>query len=291
LGKDFTIDSLMDKDGYKAVYVATGAHESKKLGVPGDDAEGVIPSIKFLKAYNLEGKHLARGRVGIVGGGNAAIDAARVAIRQKGVSGVTVFYRRTRAEMPAYGEEIEAALAEGIELQPLVAPLEVVVKNGKLSGVKLINNELGAPDDSGRQQPVPIPGSEHVVDVDTLIVAISEQPESGGLVDLKTTRWGTVSVNRESFVTSRPGVFAGGDVTTGPSTVIKAIAAGKSAAVMMQNFVTGKLLKQLPKVKLPSFYVEPVHVAGEEEEGDVMAAQCEARRCLRCDLDFTRPLH
>jgi NADH-quinone oxidoreductase subunit F len=319
LGKDFTIDSLMDKGGYKAVYVATGAHESKRLGLSGDDAEGVLPSIKFLKAYNLEGKHLAKGKVGIIGGGNSAIDAARVAFRQKGVTGVTVFYRRTRAEMPAYGEEIEAALAEGIVLKPLVAPIGVVVKDGKLAGVKFINNELGPLDDSGRQQPVPIPGSEHVVDLDTLVVAISEQPETGGLAELKATRWGTVTVNPESFTTSRPGVFAGGDVTTGPSTVIKAIAAGKSVAVMVQNFVTGKLLKQLPKVKLPSFYVEPVHVAGEEEEGDVMAArvqqphlpvaerqgnfaevelciseeaaQCEARRCLRCDLDFTRPLH
>jgi NADH-quinone oxidoreductase subunit F len=319
LGKDFTIDSLMDKDGYKAVYVATGAHESKRLGLSGDDAVGVLPSIKFLKAYNLEGKHLAKGRVGIIGGGNSAIDAARVAFRQKGVTGVTVFYRRTRTEMPAYAEEIEAALAEGIVLKPLVAPIGVVVKDGKLGGVKFINNELGPLDDSGRQQPVPIPGSEHVVDLDTLIVAISEQPEAGGLAALKTTRWGTVTVNPESFTTSRPGVFAGGDVTSGPSTVIKAIAAGKSAAVMLQNFVSGKLLKQLPKVKLPSFYVEPVQVAGEEEEGDVMvarvkqphlpvekrrgsfaevelciseeAAQCEARRCLRCDLDFTRPLH
>jgi NADPH-dependent glutamate synthase beta subunit-like oxidoreductase len=185
--------------------------------------------------------------------------------------------------------------------------------------MKLIDNELGPLDDSGRQQPVPIPGSEHVVDLDTLIVAISEQPEAGGLADLKTTRWGTVTVNPESFTTSRPGVFAGGDVTSGPNTVIRAIAAGKNAAVMLQNFVSGKLLKQLPKVKLPSFYVEPVQVAGEAEEGDVMvarvqqphlpvaqrrgnfaevelgiseeAAQCEAGRCLRCDLDFTRPLH
>ncbi len=319
MGKDFTIDSLMDKEGYKAVYIATGAHESKRLGLAGDNAEGVLPSIKFLKAYNLEGKHLAKGRVGIVGGGNSAIDAARVAYRQKGVTGVTVFYRRTRAEMPAYAEEIEAALAEGIELRPLVAPVEVMVKDGKLTGVKFINNELGPLDDSGRQQPVPVPGSEHVVALDTLIVAISEQPETSGLESVKTTRWGTVNANAESFVTSRPGVFAGGDVTTGPSTVIRAIAAGKNAAVMLQNFVTGRLLKQLPKVKLPSFYVEPVQVMDEDDGGAVVAervkqphlpvekrrgnfaevdlciseesAQCEARRCLRCDLDFTRPLH
>jgi NADH-quinone oxidoreductase subunit F len=319
MGKDFTIDSLMDKDGYKAVYIATGAHESKRLGLPGDDAEGVLPSIKFLKAYNIDGRHLAKGRVGIVGGGNSAIDAARVAFRQRGVTGVTVFYRRTRSEMPAYAEEIEAALAEGIEFRPLVAPVEVVVKDGKLAGVKFINNELGPLDDSGRQQPVPVPGSEHVVDLDTLIVAISEQPETGGLESVKTTRWGTVNANAESYATSRPGVFAGGDVTTGPATVIKAIAAGKSAAVMLQNFVNGRLLKQLPKVKLPAFYVEPVHAMEDEDAAEVMvervkqphlpvekrrgnfaevdlciseeAAQCEARRCLRCDLDFTRPLH
>jgi len=318
LGKDFTIDSLMDREGYKAVYIATGAHESKKLGLAGEDAEGVWPSIKFLKAYNLEGKQFARGRVGVVGGGNAAIDAARVAFRQKGVSSVTVFYRRTRAEMPAYEEEIEAALAEGIQLRPLVAPVEIMVQAGKLTGVKFIKNELGPMDDSGRQQPVPVPGSEHVVELDTLIVAISEQPETSGLESVKTTRWGTVTVNPESFTTSRPGVFAGGDVTTGPSTVIKAIAAGKNAALMVQNFVSGKLLKQLPRVKLPSFYVEPVHTENDDGTEAVVArvkqphlplekrrgnfaevdlciseeeAQCEARRCLRCDLDFTRPLH
>jgi NADH-quinone oxidoreductase subunit F len=316
LGKDFTIDSLLDKDGYKAVYVATGAHESKKLGVPNDQVDGVLPSIAFLKAHNLKGKALGKGRVGIIGGGNAAIDAARVAWRQPGVESVTVLYRRTRHEMPAYAEEIEAALAEGIKLLTLVAPVEVIAQSGRLTGLKVIDNELGPPDDSGRQQPVPIPGSEHVVDLDTLVVAISEQPEATGLQGLARTRWGTLQVNRESFVTSRPGVFAGGDVTTGPGTVIKAIAAGKAAAQMIENYLTGKLLKVLPKSKLPSIYVEPVAGASAEDETanlgraaqahlpvaerrgsfaevdlalDETAARCEAQRCLRCDLDFTRP--
>jgi NADPH-dependent glutamate synthase beta subunit-like oxidoreductase len=187
---------------------------------------------------------------------------------------------------------------------------------GRLTGLKVIDNELGPADDSGRQQPVPIPGSEHVIDLDTLVVAISEQPEAAGLADLKRTRWGTLEVNRESFATSRPGVFAGGDVTSGPGTVIKAIAAGKAAAQMIEHYLTGKLLRVLPKSKLPSIYVEPVAAADTEETAalgraaqahlpvaerrgsfaevdlalDEQAARCEAQRCLRCDLDFTRPL-
>jgi NADPH-dependent glutamate synthase beta subunit-like oxidoreductase len=316
LGKDFTIDSLLDKDGYKAVYVATGAHESRALGVPNDQVQGVLPSIAFLKAHNLEGKALAKGRVGIIGGGNAAIDAARVAWRQPEVESVTVLYRRTRHEMPAYAEEIEAALAEGIQLVTLVAPVKVMAQAGRLTGLKVIDNELGPPDDSGRRQPVPIAGSEHVIDLDTLVVAISEQPEGAGLEGLARTRWGTLQVNRESYATSRPGVFAGGDVTTGPGTVIKAIAAGKAAAHMIENYLSGKLLKVLPKSKLPTIYVEPVPGANAEDETatvgraaqphlpvaerrgnfaevdlalDEAAARCEAQRCLRCDLDFTRP--
>jgi NADPH-dependent glutamate synthase beta subunit-like oxidoreductase len=275
---------------------------------------GVIPGIQFLKAYNLHGEHLAQGRVGVIGGGNSAVDAARVAVRQKGVESVTILDRRTRAEMPAYQEEIEAALEEGIVLKSLVAPLEVVSQNGKLAGVKFIQNKLGDRDAAGRQQPVPIPGSEYVEALDTLIVAISEQPETDGLAGLQLSKNGTLVVNPESFLTNRPGVFAGGDVVSGPATIINAIAAGKSAAQMIGNFVSGKLLKTLPKVKLPSFYIEPAQV---EEDGGAEVARahppllpvakrcgnfaevelcisekdalCEARRCLRCDLDFTQP--
>jgi len=123
LGKDFTLDDLLEKEGYKAVYLALGSHHSRKLGVPGEDGkEGIIPGITFLKAYNLKGKNLAKGRVGVVGGGNSAVDAARVALRQKGVDSVTIYYRRTRDEMPAYKEEIEAALEEGVILKTLESP-------------------------------------------------------------------------------------------------------------------------------------------------------------------------
>ena len=315
LGRDFTMDDLLGKQGYKAIYLATGAHHSRKMGAPGEDChEGVIPGIEFLKAYNLHGREMAKGRVGVIGGGNSAIDAARVALRHKRVDKVTVFYRRTQAEMPAYREEIDAAWEENIEIRTLVAPVEVLSKNGKLTGLKLINCRLGEPDASGRRQPVPIPGSEHVVELDTLIVAISEQPETDGFSGLDLNRDGTVRINPESMATSRAGVFAGGDVVTGPNSVVDAIAAGKNAARMIANYVSGRLLRTLPKVKLPEYYIEPAEAA--EDETDAAGrvepplltvakrrknfaevelciseeqARCEARRCLRCDLEFTHP--
>ena len=316
LGKDFTIDDLLDKQGFKAVYLALGSHQSRTLGVPGEDVkEGIIPGIKFLKAYNLQGKNLAKGRVGIIGGGNSALDAARVALRQKGVDSVTIFYRRSQDEMPAYREEIEAGLEEGITLKTLAAPVEVLSKNGKLTGMKFISNKLSEPDASGRRQPVPIPGSEYDVELDTVIVAISEQPEKEGLDGLDLTRGGALRINPESYITSRKGVFAGGDVVTGPNTVINAISAGKNAALMINNYITGKILKSLNKLKLPSVYVEPVQLQDEfgetakrveepllpvkerrtnfaEVEGCISEdnARCEASRCLRCDLDFTQPV-
>jgi NADH-quinone oxidoreductase subunit F len=313
LGKDFTVDSLV-KDGYKAVLLATGSHFSKKLDLPGDEAAGIIPGIKFLKSYNLEGKSIAHGRVGVVGGGNSAMDAARVAIRQPGVESVTVFYRRTREEMPAYREEIEAGLAEGIVIEELVTPVSVNSKEGQLQGIRFLRNQLGARDSSGRRKPVPIEGSEFDAAMDTLIVAISEEPESAGLDGIGRSRWGTVMINPESFITDKPGVFAGGDVVTGPSTVIAAVATGKKAAMMIDRYVSGKLLKVLPKVKLPTVYVEPF-MDIDEETGEVFRLEMpllpveqrkkcftevelcpteqqvltEARRCARCDLEFTNP--
>jgi NADH-quinone oxidoreductase subunit F len=313
LGKDFTVDSLLG-GGFRAVFIATGSHFSKKLDLPGEEASGIIPGIKFLKAYNLEGKSMARGRVGIIGGGNSAMDAARVAIRQPDVLSVTIFYRRTREGMPAYKEEIEAGLAEGVVLEELVTPVSVNSKDGCLQGVRFLRNRLGARDDSGRRKPEPMDGSEFDAELDTLIVAISEEPESPGLDGIGRSRWGTVEINPESFLTDKPGVFAGGDVVTGPSTVIAAIAAGKNAALMIDRYVSGKLMKVLPKVKLPAVYIEPF-MDMDEETGEVyrlevpllpveqrekcftevelcpteQQALAEARRCARCDLEFTNP--
>jgi len=314
LGRDFTIRDLKGK-GYQAIYVATGSQRSKQLGLAGDAVKGVLPGIEFLKAYNLKHKELAHGRVGIVGGGNSALDAARVAVRQEGVSEVTIFYRRTRGEMPAYAEEIEAALEEGVRLEALVAPLEVQSADGRLTGVRFQRNELGDRDETGRARPVPIPGSEFLAELDTLIVAISEQPENELLDGLKSKSWGGLVVNPESGMTSLEGVFGGGDVVSGPSTVIEAVAAGKNAAIMIDRFVQGKQLKLLPSVPLPSTYIPPFSTdeEGPESEGRKQPphlpasarsknfrevdlclpeehALCEARRCLRCDIEFTQPV-
>ncbi|MFA6186302.1 MAG: NADH-ubiquinone oxidoreductase-F iron-sulfur binding region domain-containing protein [Phycisphaerae bacterium] len=313
LGRDINIDGLL-AEGYKAIFLAMGSHQSLKLKLPDENVEGIIPGIQFLKAYNLQEKALAKGRVGIIGGGNSAMDAARVAFRQKGIQGVTMFYRRTRNEMPAYAEEIEAGLDEGIRIEELVAPVAVLSKNGKLTGMRFIRNELGQPDAGGRRSPVPIPGSEFEVALDTLIVAISEQPDTQGIQNLNLTKWGTLSINEQTMVTSQKGVFAAGDVVTGPATVIAALAAGKKAAVMIDRYVRGRIMKVLPKLRLPSVYIEPVQTDEEEttEIKRVMSphlpaecrcgnfkevelsiseeqALCEARRCLRCDLEFTQP--
>jgi len=312
LGKDFTLESLQ-KDGYKAIYIAMGSHRSKKLGLAHEDAAGVIPGIKLLKAYNLDGKELAHGHVGIIGGGNSALDAARVAVRQQGVSDVTIFYRRTRAEMPAYREEIEAALEEGIKIVELAAPTKLAVEAGKLKAVEFIRNELGERDASGRARPVPVKGSEYSVDLDTLIAAISEEPETEALSGLAVAKDGSLTVNEENYTAGKPGIFGGGDVVTGPNTVIDSVAAGKNAAVMIDRYLSGRQMKLLKKVKLPSVYIEPLAEGDEEGEPahrvehallavqqrkksfrevelcpSADAAQCEARRCLRCDIEFTQ---
>jgi NADH-quinone oxidoreductase subunit F len=216
--------------------------------------------------------------------------------------------------MPAYAEEIEAALEEGIRIETLVAPVSVTSRNGTLTGIEFQRNELGERDDSGRARPVPLSGSEFVAELDTLVVAISEEPESETLSGLKTSRWGSLVINPESYVTNEAGVFGGGDVVTGPSTVIEAISAGKNAAIMMDRYITGKQLKKLNNVLLPTVYVAPVST---EDEGEAIGrihpehlpvsarvrnfeevdltpsenhALCEARRCLRCDIEFTEPV-
>jgi NADH-quinone oxidoreductase subunit F len=316
LGKDVTVDGLL-ASGFDAVYVSIGAYKSQRLGIEGEDVAGVIPGMAFLKANNLRDEKLAKGVVGVIGGGNTAMDAARVALRQPGVEKVVILYRRTRDEMPAFTEEVHAALEEGIEIKELVAPVAVLSKNGRLTGVRLIRNELGAQDASGRPKPVPVKGSEFDVALDTLIVAISEQPEADSFQGLRTTKWGTLETNPESLAAGRPGVFSGGDVARGPTGVIEAIADGKRAAVMIDRYLTGRQMKMIKKVKLPSIYIEPL-IEGEDEESESVAARAveemvpasrrrnsfvevemglslqaatdEARRCLRCDLDFTRPL-
>ena len=293
-----------------------GAHKSLSLGIKGEEKEGVFNSMNLLKAYNLKGEKLSKGRVGIIGGGNSAMDAARISIRQEGVESVTIFYRRSREEMPAINEEIEEALEEGIILKTLITPKRIISTNGHIEGIEFQKNELGKADDSGRRRPLPIENSEYIEAIDTLIVAISEKPDIDNLTgdDIDATKYGTVMVDSDTFATSRKGVFAGGDAVTGPNTVVDAIAAGKKAAIMIEHYLKGKDLKLEPTVNLPEYYIPQLPVEDEEEKtegvgrcrayklpvqnrkGDLEVERtiseeetiCEAGRCLRCDLEFTK---
>ena len=342
LGKDFSLHDLF-VDKYDAVFLAFGAHESMRLDLAHEDVGGVYPSIQFLKAFNMRGEQLARGHVGVIGGGNSAVDAARVALRQKDVTAVSLFYRRTREEMPAYEEEIEAALEEGVrietlispvkiqvrqeeidaavregvELETLVSPIKIHSRKGHLVDIECIRNRLGEVDASGRRKPEPIPGSEFRVKLDTLIVAVGEKPKSEFLASmgLDIDKSGRIKVNAKTLETNLRGVFAGGDLVTGPNTVIDAIAAGKKVAQSIDRYLQKKPLTQPATPKLPGVYIEPAAVDESAEITAVRAenpslapaerlknfreveatlpensARLESRRCLRCDLAFTEKL-
>jgi len=314
LGRNITLDSLF-ADGFKAVFLAIGAHQSWRLGLEGEDVEGVYPSMQFLKAFNLRGEELAQGHVGIIGGGNSAVDAARVALRQKKVEKVTLFYRRTRGEMPAYEEEIEAALDEGVTIETLVSPVRIHSEESRLVGVECIRNRLGDVDSSGRRTPVPVPETEFHVPLETLIVAIGERPESDCLASegIELDKGGRLQIDTETLYTNHKGVFGGGDLASGPNTVVDAISVGKKAARVIDRYLNGEDLHEPPEVGLPEVFIEPPEVSDEEREAAVRVkpatlpvksreknfaevemmlsveqATAEARRCLRCDLEFTQ---
>lgn len=313
LGRDFSLDDLQN-EGYAAIFLALGAHRSRKLYLDNEDIDGVYPSMKYLRSFNREGVQLAKGKVGVIGGGNSAIDAARVALRQKDVEEVTIFYRRSRNEMPAFAEEIEAALEEGVNLELLVTPIAISEKDGSLQGITFIRNRLGELDETGRRRFAAVPDSEFSTQLDTLIIAIGEQlmPFSlEGSQGLTFHRWGGIKVDTDVLQTDRPGVFAGGDIVTGPNTVVDAIAAGKKGALMIHRYLTKEHLHQSVDLTLPKVYLEPVVVldaddpvpartetpqASLEERRTTFTEvdKCyseemacgEAKRCLRCDLEF-----
>jgi heterodisulfide reductase subunit A-like polyferredoxin len=228
---------------FDAVFLATGAHTSLRLDVPGEDSEGVVHGVDFLRRVALGEPSGLGKRVVVVGGGNTAIDAARTALR-RGAQHVTLLYRRSRQEMPADPEEIEDALREGVRLDLLVAPVRVVAEDGRVTGLECARMQLGEPDSSGRRRPVPIAGSEFVVPADTIIPAVSQSAERelANLLGLKTSRWGTIESDQLTLATSRPGIFAGGDAVLGPASVIEAIAHGKRAAQAIDNFLASRPL-------------------------------------------------
>ena len=313
MGRDVTRDEQFEQS-QDAACRALDAHNSRRLNIEGEDGAGVYPSMKFLKAWNMRGENVARGRVGVIGGGNSAIDTARVALRQQGVDSVTILYRRTREEMPAFEPEIQAALREGARLETLVTPIKIHAEEGHITAVELLRNQLGEPDMSGRRRPVPVEGSEFTVELDTLIVAIGEQLqpfELSGSAGVEITSWGTMTVDRDTLATSRDGVFAGGDVVTGPNTVVDAIAAGKKAARVIDRYIHRQELVRPARPRRPSVHVPPAEaveagqaradcptVPVEERRASfvevertlaVEEARREAARCLRCDLEFTQP--
>jgi len=306
LGSELTVDDLF-KQGYKAVYLALGAHRGIELGIPGEKAKGVRQGVTFLREVNLTGKTWVGKRLAIIGGGNVAIDVARSAVRL-GAKEVNIVYRRSRAEMPAWEEEIQAAETEGVKITYLSAPQEILTKDGKVVGLRCIRMELGEPDSSGRRRPIPIPGSEYDLEIDQLIPAIGQSPDISPLEDisgLQFSRWGTIEVDPITYTTDREGVFAGGDLQTGPWVAIGAIAAGKEAAESIVRYLDGRdmaegrepvstdnpIYRPIPedqtretRAKMPELPVderkgnfEEVELGYEEEEG-----KTEANRCLNC---------
>ncbi|MEJ2671064.1 MAG: FAD-dependent oxidoreductase [Deltaproteobacteria bacterium] len=239
LGRDFTLDELL-KNGYKAVFLGIGCHVGKPLGIENEDADGVIQGVEFLRRRNL-GEPLTVGkRLAVIGGGNVAVDVACTA-RRLG-SEVTIVYRRGRSEMPAFAHEIEQAMCEGVEIVYLAAPLKVVTgKDGKVAGLICQKMELGEPDASGRRKPVPIDGATFELPVDMVVPAIGQEAARNALEScgVKTSRWGTIEVNEVTYETSRPGVFAAGDVHTGPWIAIEAVGGGIEAAESIHRMLTG----------------------------------------------------
>ncbi len=305
------IESLL-KDGYRAVFIAVGAHKGDKMGIPGEDLEGIHDAIDFLREVNLGNKMEVGKKVAVVGGGNSAVDAARVALR-KGAEEVHIFYRREKKDMPAIVEEIEATEEEGVLFHFLTVPTKVLGKNGKVSGLECIRMELKEFDRSGRRTPYPIEGSEYTVDVDTVIEAIGQRPDTSFIKDndIKLGRGGTIMADPRTLATDRNGVFAGGDAVTGPWTVIEAIAAGQRAACSIKRYLQGKELTPLVErdgykpIAISSVSptdeetkerarIRSAEIAMTDRKGSFKEivlpytpeeAREEASRCLRCDLE------
>ncbi|MBW2198432.1 MAG: FAD-dependent oxidoreductase, partial [Deltaproteobacteria bacterium] len=306
LGEDLTTDDLLN-DGYQAVYLALGAHKGIDLGIPGEKARGVRQGVDFLREVNLTGKADIGEKVAIIGGGNVAIDVARSAIRL-GAKAVKIIYRRTRSEMPAWEEEIQATEAEGIEITYLSAPQEVLTQDGRVVGLRCIRMELGEPDSSGRRRPVPIPGSEYDIKIDQLVPAIGQHPDLSAIENvagLNISRWGTTEVDAVTYATDREGVFSGGDLQTGPGIAIAAIAAGREAAESIVRYLDHQDMakgrepvthenpvyrpipddeSETPRSKMPELPVEKRAGNFEEVElgYDETSGRQEAERCLNC---------
>ncbi len=230
-------------EGFDAVFLAVGTNRTWKMKVPGEDLNGVMECMEFLTEANTGSiKDLSGKTVVVVGGGNSAIDPARMAVRM-GAKSVVIMYRRSRNEMPAHDWEVKAALDEGIELQVLKTPKSFIGVNGQLSKIEVLSMQLGEPDESGRRRPIPKKGSEFTLPVDLVILAIGLRPCTESFKDeLEENRDETIKVNEETLETSMPSVFAGGDAVTGASMIVNAIGQGKRAAFYIHRYLQGESL-------------------------------------------------
>lgn len=312
LGRDFSLDDLR-KEGFDAILLATGAPKSQALGVPGEDLEGVWPATVFLKKVNLGEQVTISGDVLVVGGGSTAMDAARSAWRA-GAKSVRVLYRRTREDMPAQHEEVRAAEHEGVTIETLVAPIEVQAHNGWMSGLRCTRLEVTGRDADGRSLVKPVAGSEFVIPATVLMVAVGEAPDPSILPEgstIQVSDWGGLAVHPETLETTQTGIFAAGDVATGPRSVIEGVAQGQRVAWAIDRF----LRKLGPAEYLPPWKVEDSRFSTRSVAIDLAnrkraeaslgtadrgkpdelfkeasmgfteeSARAEAARCLRCDI-------
>ncbi len=245
IGKEVTIGRLRDQ-GFKSIFMAVGSQECKALGIEGEDLQGVVPGVDFLRRINLGEKVSLGERVAVIGGGNVAMDAVRTALRS-GSSRPFIIYRRSEAEMPASAEEIAECREEGIEIMTLTNPVRVVSEDGRATGIECVRMALGEPDASGRRRPMPVAGSEFTIAIDALVPAIGQESDWACLTDecaCTLSEWGTLNVDPVTLQTDDPDIFAGGDAVSGPATVVEAIAAGKRAAISMDRFLRGVDLKE-----------------------------------------------
>ncbi|NUN24316.1 MAG: FAD-dependent oxidoreductase, partial [Candidatus Jettenia caeni] len=253
---------------FEAVYIATGAHRSQSLDIPGEDISGVMHGITFMKNTNLGMIKTIPEKVVVIGGGFTAIDCARSSLRL-GAQEVSIVYRRSLEEMPAGEAEVSMAEEEGIKIYFLTSPIKIVEGHGsKVTHLECIKNRLGEPDDKGRRRPVPIEGSNFTIPVNVIIAAIGQSPDIGFLSEkfgIKVNHWGMPIIDQGSFMTTREGVFAGGDCVTGPRNVIEVIADGRKAARSIHKFLTGQertgykfyYKEQSPSGRIPDYEAIP----------------------------------
>lgn len=315
INASFTVEDLK-KSGFDAVFIASGAQRSQRIGIPGEleDIENFFYGLRFLRDVKVGRSVKVGRRVAVIGGGNVALDAARTSLRL-GADEVDIYYRRSREEMPVTEVEYNEAVEEGVRINFLVSPTRVTSDNWRVTGLQCVRMSLGEPDETGRRRPTPIEDSAFFVPADTVIAAVGQAPDLSFLPPdsaLERTRWETLVVNPNTLATNVPGVFAGGDFVTGPGMVIEAIASGRRGAVAIDKYLRGdttrveiydlktrvpkeappkpegeETYQEQPRVAMPTLPVSQRKQSfAEIEQGfNEERAKQEAKRCLRCDLE------